>query len=208
MGYGLKIPRREMTLRTEGAEAAGFRPEGLAEADRVVEEFVASRAFPGGVLAVGKDGALAHLRAFGRLTYDPGSPAVTVDTIYDLASLTKVIVTTTMAMILVDEGKLDLQKPVSAFLPGFHGGAKDKVTVWNLLTHSAGLDWWSPLYKDLKGKEAYLRRIEATDLAYEPGTQIPLQRSRRVPPRGGSRARGGRGAGHVLPGGGSSSRSA
>jgi beta-N-acetylhexosaminidase len=171
LGYGLKIPRREMTLRAEGAEAAGFRLEGLAEADHVVQEFVASRAFPGGVLAVGKDGALAHLRAFGRLTYDPGSPAVTVDTLYDLASLTKVIVTTTMAMILVDEGRLDLQKPVSAFLPGFHGGAKDKVTVWNLLTHSGGLDWWGPLYKDLKGKQAYLRRIEAMDLVYEPGTK-------------------------------------
>ena len=86
----------------------------------------------------GKDGVLAHLRAFGRLSYDAGAPAVRADTMYDLASLTKVIVTTTMAMILVDEGKLDLDKPVSAFLPEFRGGAKDKVTVWHLLTHSVG----------------------------------------------------------------------
>jgi CubicO group peptidase (beta-lactamase class C family) len=74
-------------------------------------------------------------------------------------------------MILVDEGKLDINKPVSAFLPEFRGGAKDKVTVWHLLTHSSGIDWWAPLYKELKGKDAYLRRILAMDLVYEPGAK-------------------------------------
>ena len=74
-------------------------------------------------------------------------------------------------MILVDEGKLDIAKPVSAFLPEFRGGAKDKVTVWHLLTHSSGIDWWAPLYKELKGKDAYLRRVMAMDLVYEPGTK-------------------------------------
>ncbi len=172
IGHGLPIPRREMTLRaSRDGDAAAFRPEGLAEVDEVVEQFVGSKAFPGAVLAVGKDGVLSHLRAFGHLTYDSDSPETRPDTIYDLASLTKVIVTTTMAMILVDEGKLDLQKPVSAFLPGFRGGAKDKVTVWHLLTHSSGLDWWGPLYKELHGKEAYLQRIQAMDLVYEPGTK-------------------------------------
>jgi beta-N-acetylhexosaminidase len=172
MGHGLQIPRREMTLRMDkDGEAPGFRREGLADLDLVAERFVAARAFPGGVLAVGKDGTLAHLRAFGHLTYEKDAPDTRSDTIYDLASLTKVVVTTTMAMILVDEGKLDIQKPVSAFLPGFQGGAKDKVTVWHLLTHSSGLDWWGPLYKDLKGRDAYLQRIQAMDLVYEPGTR-------------------------------------
>jgi hypothetical protein len=114
---------------------------------------------------------LAHLQAFGRLSYDEGAAPVRTDTLYDLASLTKVVVTTTMAMILVDEGKLDIDKPVSAFLPEFRGGAKDKVTVWHLLTHSSGIDWWAPLYKELKGKDAYLQRIVAMPLAYEPGTK-------------------------------------
>src|SRR5262249_36014251 len=142
-----------------------------AEVDRVIAEAVAARAFPGAVAAVGKDGRLAHVKAFGRLTYDEGAPATSPDTIYDMASLTKVVVTTTMAMILVDEGKLDINKPVSAFLPEFKGGAKDKVTVWHLLTHSAGIDWWAPLYKELKGKDAYLQRIAGMDLVYEPGTK-------------------------------------
>jgi CubicO group peptidase (beta-lactamase class C family) len=171
MGHGLQIPKRQMTLRAGRPEEAGFRPDGFAEADRVLEEAVSERAFPGAVVAVGKDGILAHLRAFGRLSYDAGSPATAPDTIYDLASLTKVVATTTMAMILVDEGKLDLTKPVSAFLSGFQGGAKDKVTVWHLLTHSSGLDWWAPLYQELHGHDAYLARIQSMDLVYEPGTK-------------------------------------
>jgi CubicO group peptidase (beta-lactamase class C family) len=160
-----------MTLRAAAPAEAGFRPDGLAEVDRVLEAAVAARAFPGAVLAVGKDGVLAHLQPFGRLSYDDDAAPVSADTMYDLASLTKVVVTTTMAMILVDEGKLDINKPVSAFLPEFRGGAKDKVTVWHLLTHSSGIDWWAPLFKEIKGKDAYLRRILAMDLVYEPGTK-------------------------------------
>ncbi len=170
-GAGLEIPRHDMTLEKLRPEAAGFRPEGLAELDRVIESFVAKKAFPGAVVAVGKDGALAELEAFGRMTYDPGAAPMTTDTVFDLASLTKVTVTTTMAMILVDEGKLDLKKPASAFLPAFHGGHKDKVSVWNLLTHSSGVDWWAPLYKEANSKDAYLQKIFAMDLKFEPGTK-------------------------------------
>jgi CubicO group peptidase (beta-lactamase class C family) len=95
-----------------------------------------------------------------------------VDTLYDLASLTKVVVTTTLAAMLVDEGRLDLKKPVSAFVPGFRGGARDRVTVEQLLTHSSGLDWWAPFYKDLKGGRAeFLQRVLASELKYEPGAR-------------------------------------
>jgi beta-glucosidase-like glycosyl hydrolase/CubicO group peptidase (beta-lactamase class C family) len=172
-GHGLTMPKREMTLRAVPPEAAGFRADGLAALDRLLDGFVAERAFPGGVVAVGKDGGLVHQRAFGRLSYDAEAAPAQTDTIYDLASLTKVVVTTTAAMILVDEGRLDLDKPVSAFLPRFisKGGAKDKVTVRHLLTHSSGLDWWAPLYKELKGPAAYLDRVQGMDLVYEPGTK-------------------------------------
>src|SRR5205085_6853225 len=100
-GDGLAVPSNEMTLRAGTPVEAGFRPDGMAEVDRVIEAAVAAHAFPGAVVAVGKDGVLAHLRAFGHLSYDPGAAPVRSDTMYDLASLTKVIVTTTMAMILV-----------------------------------------------------------------------------------------------------------
>jgi CubicO group peptidase (beta-lactamase class C family) len=74
-------------------------------------------------------------------------------------------------MLLLDEGKLDLEARVSAFLPAFTGGGKERVTLRQLLTHSGGLLWWAPLYKDLTGEAAYLERIVAMDLAYEPGTK-------------------------------------
>ena len=170
-GHGLELPRRPVTLRVAAPAEAGFSPTGLEATDAIVERAVLARAFPGAVLAVGKDGVLAHLRAFGRLDYGAEADPVRPDTIYDLASLTKIVVTTTAAMILVDEKRLDLAKPVSSFLPGFHGGAKDKVTVEQLLTHSSGLDWWGPLYKDTVGHAAYLEKIQAMDLVYAPGTK-------------------------------------
>ena len=107
-----------MTLRAAGPEEAGFRagrpgrrrPRGRGGGGRA--------GVPGRACwPWARTARSSHLRPFGRLSYDAGAPAVRTDTIYDLASLTKVIVTTTMAMILVDEGKLDLAKPVSAFLP-------------------------------------------------------------------------------------------
>jgi beta-N-acetylhexosaminidase len=169
-GQGFEIPRRAMTLRIARADEAGFRPGGLDEVDQLLDDFVEKGAFPGGVVAIGHRGALVHLHPFGRLSYDEDAPLVESDTIYDLASLTKVVATTTMAMILVDEGRLDLDEKVQDFLPLFQGPGKDLVTVRHLLTHSSGVDWWAPLYKELKGPEAYLQRIQAMDLVYEPGT--------------------------------------
>ncbi len=171
-GHGIAIPRREMTLRSPKPEDAGFGSGGLAEVDRVLDRFLEEGAFPGGVLAVGHRGALVHLRPFGRLSYDPDATAVSAGTIYDLASLTKVIATTTMAMILADEGRLDLDSPVQDFLPLFTGEGKEKVTVRHLLTHSSGVDWWAPLYEELKGQGAYVERIQAMDLVYETGSQV------------------------------------
>lgn len=170
-GQGVVAPRYDMTLARRRPEEAGFAPDAMQAVDAVVDGFLTAKAFPGGVLVVGHDGALVNLRAFGRQTYDARSPAMEPSTLFDIASLTKVVATTTMAMILVDEGRLDINKPVSAFIPAFHGGAKDRVTVANLLTHSSGLDWWAPLYKDTQGQDAFVRRIAAMDLAYEPGTK-------------------------------------
>jgi CubicO group peptidase (beta-lactamase class C family) len=153
------------------AGPGGFRPGGLEAVDAVVEAGVSAQAFPGAVLAVGREGSLVHLRPFGRLSYDADAGGVATDTLYDLASLTKVVVTTTLSMILVDEGKLDLDARVHDWFPAFSGPAKERVTVRQLLTHSGGLLWWAPLYKELQGQKAYVERIVAMDLAYEPGTK-------------------------------------
>ena len=170
-GHGLKIPHRAMTLTTDAPETRGFKPGTFADVDATVERFIEKKAFPGAVVAVGREGALVHLKAYGRRTYDADASAMTVDTMFDLASLTKVIVTTSMAMMMVDEGRLDLDRPVRDFFPKFTGGSKEKVTVRHLLTHSSGIDWWAPLYKEAHTMPEYLNRIIPMELKYEPGTK-------------------------------------
>jgi beta-glucosidase-like glycosyl hydrolase/CubicO group peptidase (beta-lactamase class C family) len=170
-GHGIEIARRPMDLPWVEPGEAGFRPEGIAEIDRLLADFLEQQAFPGGVLAVGHQGKLALLKPFGHLSYEEGSPPVVADTIYDLASLTKVVATTIMAMILVDEGYLDLDKTVQDFLPLFRGPGKEKVTVRNLLTHSSGLVAYGDLYNEIEGRTAYLERIQALELDYEPGSK-------------------------------------
>lgn len=174
-GHGVELRRRPMTLQPTPPEAAGFRPDAMQEVDTVVRSFIDRKAFPGAVVAVGRQGKLVHLQPFGKLSYAADAAPVTTETLYDLASLTKVIATTTMAMILVDEGRLDLDKPVQDFLPDFRstsrGEGKEQVTVRHLLTHSAGIDWWAPLYEELEGQAAFVKRIQAMPLVYEPGTK-------------------------------------
>jgi CubicO group peptidase (beta-lactamase class C family) len=162
---------RAATVRTAPAETAGFSPAGLAALDALLDRYVERGAFPGGVIAVGRRDRLVHLHPFGRLSYDEGAPPVAADTIYDLASLTKVVPTTAMAMILFDEGRLDLDRPVQAYLTGFTGAGKEEVTVRHLLTHSSGIEGHLPLYLEIRGKEAYVERIQRMDLVYEPGTK-------------------------------------
>ncbi len=171
VGHGEETARRAMSLEPATAAEAGFTPQGLAEVDKLMEEYVVAGAFPGAVVAIGHHGKLAKLHGYGKLSYDNGAAAVTPQTIYDLASLTKVIATTTMAMMLVDRGQLDLDSPVQHFLPRFTGAGKEKVTLRHLLTHSSGIDWWAPLFKEVHGKRAYIERIQAMELVYEPGTQ-------------------------------------
>jgi beta-N-acetylhexosaminidase len=151
--------------------AGGNTPHRFAEVDRIVEAAIADGAFPGAVVAVGHRGKLVHLEAYGRQTYAPDAPPIETNTLFDIASLTKVVATTTAAMILVDEGRLDLDAPVQQYLPRFTGPDKEGVTVRHLLAHCSGIDWWAPLFREITGKAAYVERIEAMPLAYEPGAK-------------------------------------
>jgi len=131
-----------------------------------------SGAFPGAVLAVGRHGRLALLAAVGRYGTDDARP-VDPGTLYDLASLTKVVGLTTACMQLVDEGRLALDAPVQRYLPEFHGGAdKERVTVRHLLTHSSGLPAWRPLYREAGSRSAALALVDTTPLATAPGERF------------------------------------
>ena len=125
---------------------------GLAVADSLVAAGVDSL-YPGAVLVVSRHGAVVHERAFGSARlFDSGHrrvaspPPVRTTTLFDLASLTKVMATTMAVMHLVDQGTLDVDAPVWRYLPDFRGVHLDSITLRHLLTHSAGLVQWQPLY--------------------------------------------------------------
>lgn len=113
------------------------------------------------------------LKAFGRFTYDTDSPAVIPETIYDLASVTKAVATTTMAMILYERGELDLEMPVRNVVPEFAGDdpRRDEVTIHMLLAHSSGLPAYEKLFLHAGSRDELLRAAFETPLAAEPGSQ-------------------------------------
>ena len=146
-----------------------------ARLDSIIAVGLAEGAAPGASVAVGRYGRLVYANGYGTLDYAAGSSAVTPTTIYDLASLTKVVATVTSAMILQETGKLDLDKPVSSYVPELDAPDKAGITVRMLLTHSGGFEAYAPLYSpengSLRGRAAYLAAINSRPLQYPPGTQ-------------------------------------
>ncbi len=144
--------------------------ERLAMIDHVIERGIKAGGFPGASVVVGRRGAAVMESGFGRLGWEKSSSPVSADrTIYDLASLTKVIGTTTAVMILFDEGKISLDAPVSLYVPGFSGGAKDRVTVRMLLEHRSGLPAGRDLWRSAHTPEEARAEVISTSLGCEPG---------------------------------------
>ncbi len=150
--------------------AVGFSASLNREIDSIVANGIREGAAPGATVAVGRHGRLVHLAAYGVMARTDSSP-VSVNTIYDMASLTKVVATSTAAMILEEEGKLDLNRTVASYIPEFNAPDKSGITVRMLLTHRGGLEAFAPLYRTFRGREQYLQQINARPLKYAPGTQ-------------------------------------
>ena len=125
-------------------------------------------AFPGAVIVIGGANQNIVVSAVGHYGVDDGRP-VTAATVYDLASLTKVIGLTTAVMILVDSGKIDLDAPVQRYVPAFQGAGKERVTIRHLLTHSSGMPAWRPLYAETATREQALALVDTTPLLRQPG---------------------------------------
>ncbi len=130
-------------------------------------------AFPGLAVSVADDGELVALRGMGRFTYDDSSPDVAAETIFDLASVSKVVGTTAMAMLLYESGHLDLDVPVAGIIPEFAKGdaRRHDVTVRMLLAHSSGLPAYIRLYRDAHTREELLRAALAVPLEADPDTR-------------------------------------
>ena len=172
----LTLPNREsgfsFLVRNLAAQDERFRP-----AFAILESAIAARAFPACSLAVILRGELLAHKALGRFTYDPASPVISPATLFDLASLTKVVATTTMAMILYERGLLDLEAPVAAIVPEFaessdeHDPRRRDVTLRMLLAHSSGLPAYEKLFQRVNTREALLEAAFTTPLAAEPATR-------------------------------------
>lgn len=132
----------------------------------VIRDGVSARIFPGACVEVGGAKAVRWREAVGSLSYEPDSPPVAADTVYDLASLTKPIATATVAMRLVEAGRLELSSAVAAHEPGWAGADRAGVTVQDLLEHAAGMPAWAPLWKAHAGREAVVASACAVPLEY------------------------------------------
>jgi beta-N-acetylhexosaminidase len=172
-GFGIEVPANPMTLQPMDARGeAQLRP-----AYDVVEKAIADKAFPGATLAVGYRGKVA-IHAFGKLSYDAKAKTVVPTTMYDIASLTKVVATTTLVAKLAEGDfavPLDLDAKIERYLPEWASGPqpewRHRVTVRHLLTHTSGLPAFKEYWRTSKSKQETLTKIFAEPLEYEPGTK-------------------------------------
>lgn len=153
-GAGILAPERVLTA-ADPAEL-GLDAARLQKIDGICREAIERRAAPGCVVLVAKGGKIAYEKAFGYMTYDRQEP-VYKETLYDMASCTKICATTMAVMKLYDEGRLDLQKTLGDYLPWTRGSDKAGLKIWDVLLHQAGLVAYIPFYKQTidTSKEGY-----------------------------------------------------
>src|SRR5216684_1702146 len=173
LGFGLELPENSMTLQPMDVRGEAQ----LQPAFQVIERAIAEKAFPGATVAIGYRGKFS-LHAFGNLSYAANAAAVDTRTMYDIASLTKVVATTTLVAKLAEGDfpvPLDLDARVERYLPEWASGPqpewRHQVTVRHLLTHTPGLPAFKEYWRTSKNKQDTLTKIFAEPLEYEPGTK-------------------------------------
>ena len=168
----LTVTRAGDGLPVKPPADVGMSSSRLAAIERVVQRGIKAGGYPGASVVVGRKGVAVFEKGFGKLSWSSSSTPVDAErTIYDIASLTKVVGTTTAIMILFDEKKIDLDASVVSYIPTFGGGDKDRVTVRQLLTHTSGLpagrDIWRTAQTPLEARAMVL----GTPLEGRPGAQ-------------------------------------
>src|SRR6266850_2326756 len=172
-GFGIELPPNPMTVQPMDVRGEAQ----LQPAYAVIEKAIAEKAFPGATLAVGYRGKAA-IHAFGKLSYDAKTAATAPNTMYDIASLTKVVATTTLVAKLAEGDfpvPLDLDANIERYLPEWASGPqpewRHRVTVRHLLTHTSGLPPFKEYWRASKIKQDTLDKIFAEPLDYQPGTK-------------------------------------
>jgi CubicO group peptidase (beta-lactamase class C family) len=140
-------------------------------ADSLIEKAISDSAFPGAVLLVSKDGKIIYEKAYGHYTYECSSPEVRLYTIFDLASVSKVVGTTTASMLLIDKADLNLDDKVIKYLPEFNNSGKENITIRNLLLHNSGLAPFKKYYDVYSTADEVINDIMNLTPEQEPGSK-------------------------------------
>jgi uncharacterized protein YbbC (DUF1343 family)/CubicO group peptidase (beta-lactamase class C family) len=153
-------------------QTVGMSAEKLNQIDALIEKDIADKKLPGAVVLVGRKGKIVYRKAFGNRSLVPTIEKMTVDTIFDVASLTKPVATATSIMILVEQGKLRLNDTVGRFIPEIQDENAKRVTIQQLLTHTSGYQPDFDLKEKWTGREGMLRALYKEKLRNPPGTRF------------------------------------
>ena len=169
MLLGKSPGRDDGGLPSKAPAAVGMSAVRLQRIDKMMGRGIKAGGFPGGVVVIGRRGATVLEKGFGNLSWSGKNPVDPGNTIYDLASLTKVVATTTAIMVLYDQGKIRLDDRVSKFIPAFSGGLKDEITIAQLLAHRSGLPAGRDLWRIALTPGEARQAVIDTPLECEPG---------------------------------------
>ena len=150
----------------------GISVERLGRMDAVINASIEKKELPGAVVLVARRGKIVWRKAYGARAVEPQREAMTLDTIFDLASLTKVVATTTSIMMLIEQGKVRLSDPVVQFIPEMKGEGRDAITIEQLLTHMTGLAPDFDLRDRWSGYDEAMKRLYREPLRNPPGTRF------------------------------------
>jgi uncharacterized protein YbbC (DUF1343 family)/CubicO group peptidase (beta-lactamase class C family) len=153
-------------------ESVSVSSERLAQMDGVIAEEIANKHLPGAVVLVGRKGRVVWRKSYGSRALEPTREAMTTDTIFDLASLTKIVATATSIMILVERGKVRLSDPVSVYIPELKGEGRERITIEQLLTHVSGYAPDFDLRDRWTGYDEAIKRLINEPLRNPPGTRF------------------------------------
>jgi uncharacterized protein YbbC (DUF1343 family) len=153
-------------------ESVSVSSERLAQMDAVIAAEIAAKHLPGAVVLVGRKGRVVWRKSYGSRAIEPAREAMTPDTIFDLASLTKVVATATSVMILVERGKVRLNDPVSVYIPELKGEGRERITIEQLLTHVSGYAPDFDLRERWTGYDEAIKRLIKEPLRNPPGTRF------------------------------------
>ena len=159
-------------VRIARPESVSVSSTRLAQMDAMIADEIAKKHLPGAVVLVGRKGRVVWLKSYGARAVEPTREPMTDDTIFDLASLTKVVATATSIMILVERGKLRLSDPVSTYIPELKGEGRDRVTIEQLLTHVSGYAPDFDLRERWTGYDEAIKRLIKEPLRNPPGTRF------------------------------------